>query len=214
MFCIKCGIKNQDDAAFCYKCGQRISTGESDKPDEVSLKDAQDDITSTDETVMEVVCPKCGIEWELNTEDVSKPEFICEDCKTAIPLQQMQPTVDHSIPPRNAELKRFSSIPDKCPRCDATNITKLTLYEKKIQREQGCGCTGCLLIIIIMIIAPWLIPLLGLTTLAGGGAGLLLIAHYQWDFMLALGIFAVLWILLIFITSRRYICEKCGKKFM
>ena len=43
---------------------------------------------------LEIKCPKCGTDWELNSQEASQPEFICGECKTIIALK---PQIRRSI---------------------------------------------------------------------------------------------------------------------
>jgi len=50
----------------------------------------------------------------------------------------------------------------KCPNCGTDHVTKFTVYKDK--KKSGGGCTGCLLLIIIFILAPSLVLIFGLLT--------------------------------------------------
>jgi len=119
---------------------------------------------------------------------------------------------EHNVGNKKEE-EGMSKIPENCPKCGAENITKLTMHKKKTQKGQGCGCVGFLLIIIIMIIAPLLLPVLGLGALAGLGGFGVLVSENQEVFMTIGGIGLVIWVINAYQISRTYICEKCGKKF-
>lgn len=89
--------------------------------------------------------------------------------------------------------------------CRSQNITKLTLYQKKTQK--GNGCLLLVLIIIVILMAPWIIPALGFGALMGVGA------VSEELFMTIGGITFVIWVINAYQVSKTYICEKCGKKF-
>jgi hypothetical protein len=40
---------------------------------------------------LEVKCPKCGTDWELNSQEANHHEFICGECKTIIALKPQIP---------------------------------------------------------------------------------------------------------------------------
>lgn len=107
----------------------------------------------------------------------------------------------------------MNDIPDKCPQCGSDNITKLSLQKKK-SSSSGCGCVGCLIMVIIFLIAPWILPLFGLGALAGmGGIGLII---QEYPVLVFLGIVGVvgMWGYDAYRKSRTYLCMRCGEKFM
>lgn len=38
------------------------------------------------DSVLDVTCPECGAKWELSAQEAGQPEFVCNQCKTTIPL--------------------------------------------------------------------------------------------------------------------------------
>ena len=95
---------------------------------------------------------------------------------------------------------------DNCPKCGSERITKYLQYQKNKRSGGGGGCVGCLLFIIILILAPGLVLLFGVAT----GS-----AIYTLRIPLIIGVLVgvVLSIIVKVHQSGLLICEKCGHKF-
>jgi len=92
-----------------------------------------------------------------------------------------------------------------CPSCGSDRVTKFTLYEDK-KKSKGGGCIGCLLLVIIFILAPGLVLLFGI--LAGVAVYALRV-----PLMIAVAVGILLSIIVKIHQSGLYICETCGHKF-
>jgi DNA-directed RNA polymerase subunit RPC12/RpoP len=95
---------------------------------------------------------------------------------------------------------------DRCPKCGSDRITKYLQWQKNKKSGGGSGCMGCLLFIIILILAPGLVLLFGLV--AGAAIFALCI-----PLMIVVGVGLVLAIIVKVYQSGLFICEKCGHKF-
>ena len=101
MYCTKCGSKNTDVAIFCFQCGHQIIKNDLVKLSEEGRKanNGRDSIGSNARELVDVTCPKCGTEWELNPDEAGKNEFICSECSASIPLPQPPLTTPPPPPP-------------------------------------------------------------------------------------------------------------------
>lgn len=67
--------------------------------------------------------------------------------------------------------------------------------------------------VIIILIAPWVLPLLGLGALFGaGGVGMFFLEHPVMVTLIG-GVVAAVWAYDYYQKSKTFICMKCGKKF-
>jgi DNA-directed RNA polymerase subunit RPC12/RpoP len=87
MYCLKCGAQLPDDAAFCYRCGTKVSPAASQpqQPTAAGKTDAGSDARTVlaDAGVTELKCPGCGAPI--------KPQFgemvvTCEYCGSSVSL--------------------------------------------------------------------------------------------------------------------------------
>jgi hypothetical protein len=94
MFCITCGAKNQNEAVFCFKYGNRIVNKPQKPPplENIKVANSPSDSPFTRETVLRLECQKCGTVWDLNAEEANKSATICDDCQSVILIPQLKST--------------------------------------------------------------------------------------------------------------------------
>ncbi len=111
-----------------------------------------------------------------------------------------------------SQVRTKGEIPDRCPNCGSTNIRKLSVHNES-KKSGGSGCSSCLLLIIIAILAPGLLIVLGV----GGALGLAGVSYFvKENLEIVIPVVSVILIVSIIVTisqSKTYICGKCGKKF-
>jgi len=144
-------------------------------------------------------------------------------------VQQYQPHPPHQMQhaqPVRAELvsepleskspqKRSGGIPDRCPNCGSTSIKTVAMHKdsKKVKGNGCSGCNSCLLIIIILILAPGILIVFGLGA-AIGLAGLTVVISENKELFIAGAVVALTIGIIVSVNqSKTYICEKCGHKF-
>jgi len=112
----------------------------------------------------------------------------------------------------NSNVESYNGTPEKCPNCGSTNIRKVSMHKANNKTSSG-GCNGCLLLIIIAILAPGLILFTGVAG-AIGLAGLgVFVSENQEAVIAGVSVFLIVSIIISVIKSKTYICEKCGNKF-
>lgn len=110
-------------------------------------------------------------------------------------------------------LEQIEASPYICPKCKHNKITKYSLYQKQNKSGNGSddillgfGCIGCLLFVIIAILAP---GLAALVAIAVGASTLILAIPVS---IVTLVVIAIILIIKAY-ESELYICERCGHKF-
>lgn len=98
------------------------------------------------------------------------------------------------------------SVPATCGQCGSDRIVKYSVHLSQRRRRGGSGCVGCLLFVIILILAPGLV--LGVGLAAGAAVDAL-----QVPLLIALAVGAVASIVIKVRQSSMFLCEKCGHKF-
>jgi len=92
-----------------------------------------------------------------------------------------------------------------CPGCGSENVQTMNMYMQS-KKKGGCGCIGCLLILIICILAPVLV--LGTAFIAAFA-----LAKF-WPYVVGfLGFILFFQIIAAIANANRYICLRCGRRF-
>ena len=94
---------------------------------------------------------------------------------------------------------------DNCPVCGSDRVTNYTLYQKR-NKGSNDGCLGCLLLLLIAIIAP------GLVLVVGAVVGIT-IAALDIPIFIAIILGLIVAIVVKIYQQGLFICEKCGHKF-
>jgi len=97
-------------------------------------------------------------------------------------------------------------VSDTCPKCGSDRITKLTQWRENKKGEKHGGCLGCLVAIIILILAPGLVLLVGII------AGTSMFVLWR-PLCIALVIGIAFSIGKKIYESMLFVCEKCGARF-
>lgn len=96
-------------------------------------------------------------------------------------------------------------MPMNCPGCGSDRVTKFTLFQEK-KSGGGCGCIGCLLLIIVFLLAPVLVLVVGV--LFGAAVYALKV-----PLIIAAVVGICLSIAVKIHQSKLWVCESCGHRF-
>ncbi|MEI9476451.1 MAG: hypothetical protein WCO26_07720 [Deltaproteobacteria bacterium] len=155
-------------------------------------------------------CPRCGTRVGLVYKPPPLNQKQCHRCGNSYDARYAEcPYCPRS--PKPPEIKVRSSGELICPSCNSDRVTKLSLMQDRRPSDGGgCGCSGCLLTLIIAILAPGLV--LAVFLFMGLTIGVIL-ARYGTYIYIGIGVIIVIMIIQAIYRSGLFICERCGTKF-